>query len=185
MTEPSVRQARSADLDSFAAALGDRGFFTDRYERQQKGLGELYLARLGPRPAGAVYLWREEAEELPIRNHLPGIPLITHLVVRRDLRRQGIGTTLVHAAERRLFETGRYRVALAVQLDNHDAARLYGKLGYRDWGHGEVVCYARTTLRNGAVLEEPEQCYVLVKDLAPITPSPRTEAHPIGASRPC
>ncbi|MET8845759.1 GNAT family N-acetyltransferase [Amycolatopsis sp. NPDC004625] len=185
MTEPSVRPARSADLDSFAAALGDLEFFADRYERQEKGLGELYLARLGLRPAGAVYLWREVAEELPIRHHLPGIPLITHLVVRRDLRRQGIGTALVHAAERHLLETGRYQVALAVRTDNHDAARLYDQLGYRDWGHGEVVCYARTTLRNGAVLEEPERCHVLVRDLVPITPTPRTEAHPIGASHPC
>lgn len=178
MTEPSVRPARSADLDSFAAALGDRGFFADRYERQQKGVGELYLARLGLRPAGAVYLWREKAEEQLIHDHLPDIPLITHLVVRRDLRRQGIGTALVRAAERRLLEMGRYRVALAVRTDNVDAARLYDKLGYRDWNHGEVICYARTTLRNGAVLEEPERCYVLVSDLAPITPAPRTGGAP-------
>ncbi len=184
MTEPSVRPARSADLDSFAAALGDRAFFDDRFERQRKGLGELFLAWLGGRAAGAVYLWLEQAEELPILEHLPGVPLITHLEVHTDLRNLGVGTALVGAVERRLFKTGRYRVALAVRTDNHDAARLYDSLGYRDWGHGEVTCYARTTSPDGTLLLEPEQCHVLVKDLVPITPSPRTEARPIGAARP-
>ncbi|MEV4054697.1 GNAT family N-acetyltransferase [Amycolatopsis sp. NPDC049688] len=184
MMEPHVRPARIADLDSFAAALGDRGFFVDRYERQRKGLGELYLARLGPRPAGAVYLWREQAEEEPIRWYLPGVPLITHLEVHRDLRNLGVGQALVGAAERRTVERGHDRVALAVRTDNHDAARLYDRLGYRDWGHGEVTCFARTTAPDGTLLVEAEECYVLVKDLVPVTPVPRSEAHPIGASSP-
>jgi GNAT superfamily N-acetyltransferase len=184
MTEPHVRPARSADLESFATVLGDRAFFDDRFERQRKGLGELFLGWWGSRPAGAVYLWLEEAEELPILEHLPGVPLITHLEVHPDLRNLGVGTALVGAVERRLFKTGRYRVALAVRTDNHDAARLYDHLGYRDWGHGEVICYARTTSPEGTLLIEAEECYVLVKDLVPITPAPRTEARPIGASRP-
>lgn len=184
MTEPSVRPARSADLESFASALGDHGFFVDRFERQRKGLGELFLAWLGPRPAGAVYLWREEAEELPIRCRLPDVPLITHLEVHRELRNRGVGRALVGAVECSLVEAGHDRVALAVRTDNHHAARLYERLGYRDWGHGEVVCYARTPLPNGAVLEEPERCFVLVKDL-PVTPQPREEPHPVGVSRPC
>src|SRR5213078_2797357 len=91
MTEPSVRPARSADLESFAAALGGHGFLTDRLNRQRNGRGVLFLAWLGCRPAGDVYLWLEEAEEWPIRRHLPGVALITHLEVDPALRNRGIG----------------------------------------------------------------------------------------------
>ncbi|MDQ7806903.1 GNAT family N-acetyltransferase [Amycolatopsis sp. A133] len=184
MPEPYVRSARFADLKSFAAALGDREFFEDRFERQRKGLGELFLAWLGLQPAGAVYLWLEEAEERPIRWHLPRVPLITHLEVRRDLRNLGVGQALVGAVEHLLVERGHERVALAVRTDNHDAARLYRRLGYRDWGHGVVVCYARAISPDGSVVTEAEPCFVRVKDLVPVTPAPRTEARPIGASYP-
>jgi len=185
MTEPSVRPARSADLESFVTTFGDRRFFVDRFERQRNGLGELLLAELGSRLAGAVYLWLEEAEELPIRWHLPGVPLLTHLEVHPDLRGLGVGTALVDAVERRLLELGRDRVALAVRTDNHDAARLYKRLQYRDWGHGEVICYARTTSPDGTVLIEAERCYVRVKDLTPVTPAPRAETDQVAASHPC
>jgi GNAT superfamily N-acetyltransferase len=182
MTEPYVRSARSADLEPFAAALGDREFLIERLNRQRKGLGILFVAWLRYRPAGDVYLWLEEAEERPIRRHLPGVALLTHLQVHHELRNRGVGRTLVGAVERYLMENGHERVALAVRTDNPAAARLYRRLGYQDWDHGEVVCYARTALPDGRVRYEPERCYVLTKDLAPITPAPRTEARTIGAS---
>ncbi len=185
MTEPYVRPADSADLESFATILRDRAFFDEHFERQRNDHGELFLGWLGPRPAGVVYLWLEQAEEQLIRDHLPDVPLIMHLEVHQDLRRKGVGTALVRAAERRLLEKGRYQVALAVRTDNHDAARLYKHLGYRDWGHGEVICLARMTSPDGTVLIEEEVCYVLVRNLVPITPVPRTEAYPIGVSHPC
>jgi GNAT superfamily N-acetyltransferase len=183
MTEPCVRPARSADLEPFADALGDRGFLADRLDRQRKGLGVLFVAWLGCRPAGDVYLWLEEAEEPPIRRFLPGVALLTHLEVPFDLRNRGVGQALAGAVEQYLAEHGHDRVALAVRTDNPAAARLYARLGYRDWGRGRVVCFARTTLPDGRVLLEPERCHVLVKDLAPVTPAQRTAAAPVGASR--
>jgi GNAT superfamily N-acetyltransferase len=183
MSEPCVRPARSADLKAFAADLADHGFLIDRLNRQRNGLGVLFLAWLGARPAGDVYLWLEQAEEWPIRRHLPHVALLTHLEVHDELRNRGVGQALVGAVEGYLAEQGRERVALAVRTDNHDAARLYQRLGYQDWGHGEVVCYARTTLPGGGVLMEPERCYVLVKDLDAVMPSPRDEWRPISASQ--
>jgi predicted N-acetyltransferase YhbS len=150
--------------------------------RQRNDQGVLFFAWLGTRPAGAVYLWLEEAEEPPIRRHLPDVALLTHLQVHPELRRIGVGTALVNAVEQHLIGEGHERVALAVRTDNPAAARLYDRLGYEDWGHGKVTCYARITLRNGGVLEVPEPCYVLVKDLAVATPEPRGEPRAIGAS---
>ncbi|MEA5366691.1 GNAT family N-acetyltransferase [Amycolatopsis sp., V23-08] len=184
MTEPHVGRARSADLIPFATALDDDGFLTDRLARQDNHQGVLFFGWWGTRPAGTVYLWLEEAEEPPIQAHLPGVALLTHLQVHAELRRRGVGTALVGAVEQHLAEQGRERVALAVRTDNPAAARLYDKLGYRDWGHGTVTCYARVTLRNGGVLEVPELCHVLVKDLEVVTPAPRAEPR-IGASRRC
>ncbi|WP_103343394.1 GNAT family N-acetyltransferase [Amycolatopsis sp. CA-126428] len=175
MTERSVRPATSADLESFAKVLRDRAFFDDRHKRQLNKDGVLFLGWLGSRPAGVVYLWMEEAEEQPIRDHLPHVPLIMNLEVHKDLRRNGVGTALVREAERHLLAKGHYRVALAVRTDNHDAARLYDDLGYRDWGHDKVTCLAAVTSPDGTVVSEKEVCHVLVKDLVPITPVPRTE----------
>jgi hypothetical protein len=58
------------------------------------------------------------------------------------------------------------------------------RLGYQDWGDGLAICYAHRILPDGSVLEEPESCHALVKDLAPVTPEPRTEVRPVGASYP-
>ncbi|MGW3959465.1 GNAT family N-acetyltransferase [Amycolatopsis sp. NPDC005003] len=185
MTKPKIRLAQSADLESFVAAFGDRAFFEDRFERQQEKHGQLLLGWLDSRLAGVVYLWLADAEEKPIRDHLPRVPLITHLEVHEDLRKNGVGKALVGEAERRLLEKGHYRVALAVRTDNDDAARLYKNLGYEDWGHGEVICLARTTSPDGTVQIEEEVCHVLVRDLVPITPAPRAEAPPVVAPHPC
>ncbi|WP_329044205.1 GNAT family N-acetyltransferase [Amycolatopsis sp. NBC_01488] len=185
MTEPQVWPARSADLIPFAAALGDGGFLIDRLIRQRNDQGVLFLAWLGTRPAGAVYLWLEEAEEPPIRRHLPGVALLTHLQVHPELRNRGVGAALVGAVERHLAGQGHERLALAVRTDNPAAARLYHRLGYRDWGHGKVTCYAQLTLPNGNVVAVPERCHVLVKDLGVTTPAPRGEPRTVGASSRC
>lgn len=182
MSEPHVWRARSADLPPFAAALGDGGFLIDRWMRQRKDRGVLFFAWLGPRPAGSVYLWLEEAEEPPIRRHLPGVALLTHLQVHPELRKLGVGAALVDAVEEHLIELGHERVALAVRTDNPAAARLYDRLGYEDWGQGMVTCYAQVTLPNGGILEVPERCHVLVKDLGVVTPAPRGELGTIGVS---
>src|SRR4051812_46363772 len=139
MTELYIRSACSADLEAFTAAFGDHRYFTDRLARQKNGHGVLFLAWLDYRLAGNVYLWLDEAEERPIREQLPGVALLTHLQVHGELRNRGVGQALVAAVERRLVEAGRDQVAWAVLMDTLDAARLYHRLGYRDWGHGEVI----------------------------------------------
>ncbi|WP_033291681.1 GNAT family N-acetyltransferase [Amycolatopsis jejuensis] len=170
--EVSIRQAGQADLAVLAAVLGNQGFFEDRLTRQAKGLGVLFTAWCDARPVGDVYLWLEDAEEPPIRGHLPGVPLLTHLEVAPEARNRGIGAALVRAAEDYLAGQGHALGALAVRTDNTRAARLYRRLGYEDWGHGTVVCYSEHTLPDGRTVSEPEHCHVLVKGFPDDRPVP-------------
>jgi len=166
MTEPEVRPACFGDLRPLAEVFGDHGFFIERHDRQKNGKGMLFVALLDGRPVGDVYLWQEEAEEAPIRAFLPGVPLLTHLEVRPDHRNRGIGTAIVECLENHLREQKRDKVALAVRTDNVKAAGLYARLGYRDWGNGEVTCHTAAG--------EEERCQVMVKDLLPASKVFRT-----------
>jgi GNAT superfamily N-acetyltransferase len=166
MVDLEIHAVSGDELGALVTAGGQAGYFRDRLERQRRGLGVLIAAWRGTRAVGSVYLWLERAEEPEIREHLPGVPLITHLeVFAATDRRQGIGTRLVLAAEATLRDRGHPMVALAVELSNDDAARLYGKLGYRDWGSGRVDCVRREWLADGELSEMAEKCDVLTRVL--------------------
>jgi len=157
-----IRAARQTDLAALTRSLGQRPFFVDRLARQEAGRGLLLTAWHDERPVGDVYLWLEPAEELEIRIFLPGTPLLTHLEVRPDRRAKGMGTALIAAAERALAGLGHDKVALAVELKNLRAARLYRRLGYDDWDHPPVRCYSLT---DGNGKRHAEICRILVKPL--------------------
>jgi len=130
----TIRNASLGDTGALVAELGQAGYFADRLERQRAGLGMLLVAWSGARPVGAVYLWLDRAEERDIRRYLPGVPLLTHLEVASEYRNQGVGSSLIAEAERRVVELGYDRIALAVEVRNWEAERLYKRLGFRDWG---------------------------------------------------
>lgn len=162
MSDLHIRPARTGDLAALVEELGQRRFFADRLERQASGRGLLLTAWQDDRPVGDVYLWLEPAEEPEIREHLPGAPLLTHLEVRREHRRRGFGTELIRAAEQELADRAHEQVVLAVERDNDRALRLYHRLGYREWDHPPIRCYALAD-RNGN--REEEICRIMVKRL--------------------
>ncbi len=133
-----IRKASVGDLPALASALGQPAFFADRLERQAAGKGILLVALLDGTPVGDVYLWCERPEEPEIDERLPGVPLVTHLEVHPDLRRKGIGTAILDAAEDLLAGEGFKQVALGVGPGNVDATRLYERRGYVDWGYPAV-----------------------------------------------
>jgi ribosomal protein S18 acetylase RimI-like enzyme len=133
-----IRAAERADLPRLVAALRQSEFFTERFDRQQRGHGLLLIAWRERAPVGTVYLWLEPAEEPELRKYLPDTPLVTHLEVGERFRRTGIGTALLHECHRLLVERGHRQVALGVRLENVDAIRLYKNLGYAQWPHPEV-----------------------------------------------
>jgi GNAT superfamily N-acetyltransferase len=152
------------DLEILVENLGQREYFADRLDRQKHDLGVLLTAWWDDRPIGVAYLWLEAAEESELREYLPGVPLLTHVEIKEEFRSRGIGTSLISVAEKTLIERGHQQVALAVDVRNPRAAKLYTRLGYRIWQHPEVP-HLRCDNPFDDNVESPEICDVMIKDL--------------------
>ena len=61
------------------------------------------------------------------------MPTLVHLEILGPYQRHGIGSALIHAGEDTVRRLGHPRLAIGVGLVNHDARRLYERLGYSDW----------------------------------------------------
>jgi GNAT superfamily N-acetyltransferase len=161
-----IRPASAGDLEPLVAVFGsERRFFADCLARQEADGGVLLVAWLDGWPAGDVFLRRGPADEPEVRRRLPGVPVLVHLEVLGRLRRQGIGTALVHAGEDAARRLGHDRIALGVGLDNPGARRLYERLGYSDWGHGHIVTRWRERRPGSAPVTVSETVDMLVKRL--------------------
>jgi ribosomal protein S18 acetylase RimI-like enzyme len=103
--------------------------------RQQTGASEYLVAwHDGTTPIGyGVINWTGFRDE-QARTAFPACPEISNLGVDEPFRGQGVGTALIHEAERRAAARGFARVGLGVATDNEAAARLYLRLGYVDTG---------------------------------------------------
>ena len=71
------------------------------------------------------------------RNQVPGLVLVTDLVVLRRLRRQGIGSQLLLAAQTWANEKGDKQMLLEMQSKNYPAIRLANKLGFEFCGYSD------------------------------------------------
>jgi GNAT superfamily N-acetyltransferase len=160
-----IRRADRTDLPAIVAALGQEKYFTDRLIRQAYGHGLLLVAWKHGCVVGDVYLWLAPAEEPELRALLPNVPLLTHLEVVPERRNEGIGTQLLRTAEQWLHAAGHRRVALGVNLDNHAAQRLYSRLGYVEWPHGELATTETVYHPDGKRKLRPEVCLVMVRQL--------------------
>lgn len=165
MSDADIRRVRADELPALVRALGQRGYFAERLDRQAAGRGILLAAWRDEGPIGDVYLHLEPAEEWQIRRWLPTVPLLTHLEVLPAHRDRGVGTLLIAATENTARGLGHDLIALAVEPRNSAAARLYRRLGYADWAHELVMCLAREETPDGLWVRRPEWCRVLVKPL--------------------
>jgi ribosomal protein S18 acetylase RimI-like enzyme len=84
------------------------------------------------------------------RKAAEGIVHLWAFSVLPSLQRLGIGTTMIRAAESLIAAAPRGATVVEVGVDewNHDAAKLYRRLGYRDdgierGGNGEVILLLR------------------------------------------
>ncbi|MEU7902716.1 GNAT family N-acetyltransferase [Actinoplanes sp. NPDC049118] len=150
------------DIDRLGRTFGPsaRGYYLERSRRQ----GVLLVARVGERSVGAVFVSTEPAPESAIIRHLGKVPMLHRLMVDASLRRKGVGTKLIAAAEAELRRRRLWRVAVGVDVDNPSAARLYRRLGYREWAHG-LLETIREDVKDGKVIVLPDECHVFVKHL--------------------
>jgi GNAT superfamily N-acetyltransferase len=163
--ELDIRPGSDADLPALVSVLGQRRWFSERLARQRAGGGVLLLAWLEGRPVGDVYLQLDPGTEPEVRRHLPGVPLLIHLETLGPYQRRGIGTALIHAGEDTARRLGHRRLAMGVGVDNHDARRLYQRLGYTDWGHGTVDTSWEEHDQTGHPVTVSETIHMLVRDL--------------------
>ena len=99
-------------------------------------LGFVLIAELDGRPAG--YLMAHLAA-FPDRHHLrtrrPNLEgYVAELLADKKARRRGIGSALLHEAERRLKALGCDNLQIGVSADNTAARRLYRRFGFHEFG---------------------------------------------------
>jgi GNAT superfamily N-acetyltransferase len=155
---PELRPARDSDLPALADVFGRPAFLSDCLSRQRAGRGAFIVALIDDLPVGHLYVRWEPAEEPELRERLPNTPLLQHLVVAGPHRNRRTGSALVGYAEGLVRDRGLHRVALGVGLDNHDAVRLYERLGFTEWPYPPVDTVNDEYL--------PDQCRIFVKNLA-------------------
>lgn len=122
-------------LERHMPSPGANRLHARRFAGQQRGAGPLLVAWMGERPVGSCQVLWDGCAAQEVRRRHPGCPELSGLGVwPPSLRSRGIGTALVHAAEAAARERGHHRLGLGVGEDNHAAAALYLRLGYRETG---------------------------------------------------
>ncbi|MEU7868092.1 GNAT family N-acetyltransferase [Dactylosporangium sp. NPDC049140] len=168
-----VRPAVSEDLPALTEAFKQPHYFQERIARQPH-LGVLFVAEhtddTATRVAGAAFLRMLPAEEWELREHLRNVPILSHLQVAPQRRRQGVASAIMDAAEDYARAKGRARIALGVTLTNAAARRLYANRQYVEWDFGPVNAMVVEWDEAGRKHFGVERCQIMVKAL----PAPAT-----------
>lgn len=124
-------EVRTCTADEVAVLSGleppARGFAAQAYANQVEGRSTFLVAWDGDDPCGSGEVTRG------------GCPVLANLNVRPESRNRGVGTALVRAAEIVASPAG--ELSIGVGSDNHDALRLYARLGYVATGHTDTTTY--------------------------------------------
>jgi len=148
------------DLDGLGRAFPDLYDYYRSRARQPGGI--LLVARVG-RPVGAVFVSTRAPHEPELIRRLGRIPMLHKLMVSAHLRNRRIGTRLILAAENTKPVRDVRRVAVGVDIANEGAARLYRRLGYREWAYGVLDTIREHLDPAGRVVAVPDRCYVFIK----------------------
>ncbi|HTJ31626.1 MAG TPA: GNAT family N-acetyltransferase [Dactylosporangium sp.] len=160
-----VRPAVNADLPALIKAFGERYYFEDRLARPPMQ-GVLFMLPGDDATArGAAFVRMIPAEEWELRERLRGVPILSRLQVRKDVRRQGVATAIMTAAEEYVLSRGRTRIALGVTSNNAAARRLYLARNYVEWDFGQVNAMVVDYLDDGRKKFSTERCHIMVKAL--------------------
>jgi GNAT superfamily N-acetyltransferase len=165
-----IRPLREDELAQLIAALGQPRFFREHFQRQAMGDGVILVAWDSDGPIGDAFVLYPPVEEQPVRDKLPGVPMLIHLEVRPGRQNQGVGSAIIAAAGEHCADKGFDSLALAVGTDNPKAQRLYERLGYYDWNGGQITIGWNHPLPGGSVQPVTLPCNVLIRPIAPGVP---------------
>ncbi|QHW33838.1 GNAT family N-acetyltransferase [Paenibacillus rhizovicinus] len=113
-----------------------------RYEVQRKGEGVYLIAWHRGTPVGGFLVRWSGPQDTRVssRVDVTNSAFLEGGLTIEAYRRKGVATAIIHEAERLAKEHGCIRIGMEVgSSDNPDAKRLYEKLGYADWGHGDFT----------------------------------------------
>lgn len=162
----TIRPIEEADLKRLLATSDDRTrlHHAERAAMQGRGEATYLVAWRAEAPCGRATLFhRSKYEE--VRERLGDFPEVNAL--EATPQGEGIGSQIIAAAEERARSLGFDLIGLAVEHDNVLARRLYDRLGYVDWGGGELVDRWVERATGGSVVREhADPCAYLLKTLS-------------------
>jgi ribosomal protein S18 acetylase RimI-like enzyme len=160
----TVRIATHADLSKlewYRQYSHYRQLFRRTFRDQQAGRRLMLVAATGDFPIGMVFIQFQSLEHKVAdgrsRAYLYSLP------VMEMFRGKGVGTRLIQEAESLIQDRGFQWATIAVAKDNHNARRLYERLGYGifkdDPGQWSFLDH------RGQVRHVSEPCWLLQKNL--------------------
>ncbi|MFI1186862.1 GNAT family N-acetyltransferase [Streptomyces californicus] len=141
-----IRPCRAADLEPLERYLPSPGRtrrHETRFDQQERGLTAFLTAWADDVPVGTAQILWQGCAAPEVRARFPDCPELNGLSIwPPELRSRGIGSALIMAAEERVRAAGHTLIGLGVNDDNHRAAALYVRIGYRETGCRYVDRYA-------------------------------------------
>lgn len=164
-----IKEAEESQLDFLVTQFspGNPMFQYNRYAIQKSGEGLYLIAWHNNTPAGHFLLRWSGPNDDPVTKLVD----ITHSafleagLTKDEYRRQGVATAIILEAERLAKNKGCTCIGLEVGVSNSEAKRLYEKLGYEDWGHGEFLISWEYNDKNGNKGRETEVVIYMQKKL--------------------
>jgi ribosomal protein S18 acetylase RimI-like enzyme len=138
-----IKPAEESQLDMLQKVFDPTSLSKEhhqRYEVQKSGEGIYLIAWHKDLPVGHFLLTWSGPRDAHVTKYIDvahsGYLLCGATI--EGFQRRGVATRVIREAERLAKEQGCTRIGLEVaSTDNPGAKRLYERLGYVDWGHGE------------------------------------------------
>ncbi len=160
-----VRSLRSEQLDGLCASWNIGRIHKDHFARQLLGIATYLIAWRADEPLGSVVVQWNGCIGPNAKKAYPQVVELNHLQVRDNFRGHGVGSELINAAEELACRPGNCQMGVSVADNNHDARRLYLRLGYRPSGVFDVSEYDWVS-EDGQVHRAVERNQLLVKVVA-------------------
>jgi ribosomal protein S18 acetylase RimI-like enzyme len=152
-------------LNQLLHLWGPPDYHEQRVREQAEGVGLWLIAWRDDEPVGHLQIKWSGSDRPQLKVHVNDCPQLSAIGVKPELRSEGIGTTLIEAAENIVRQKGYEQVGVGVSLDNVRARQLYERLGYKDWGHGTYRITWYRYRERGDKEQVEEMCIYLLKKL--------------------